>query len=318
MGAYSRSLWHEIEGKPQQEVQALQANLLREQMEYMVARSPLFRQKLATSGVAPEDIRSLDDIVRIPFSEKDDLRVSLESGGLGRHQAASSEDIVQIQASSGTTGRPSYVGLTRNDLAAWCEMQARCFYAAGLVPEDTILHSLSMSRGFTGGLPMLQAAQYMGMCVMPIGAESGVERLLQVANDQRPSAIMGTPNFILYLGKQSERVLGKPAADLGIRTVFSGGEPGASIPAIRAQIEKTWAARCMEMCGGTDGGLGYWAECHRQDGMHFTAHEFLIPEIIDPDTGESLKPEVGVTGELVYTTIQREASPVLRFRSRES
>lgn len=311
-------VWNAIEYAPWSKVQQIQLAKFREQFRYVLEHSAFYRQKFTGLDTAPDDIRSLEDVARLPFTEKDELRLSLtEAGQLGHHAAAPLDQLVQRQASSGTTGRPSYVGLTAHDVDVWCEMQARCFTAAGMGPGDVLLHAFSMSRGFGGGLPMIQAGQYTGMCVLPIGAESGAERLLTVARDQRATAVIGTPNFLLHVGRQAESILGIPARELDIHTVFAGGEAGASIPAVRAAIEETWGARCIEMYGGTDVGAGYWAECREQDGMHFTGHEYLMAEIIDPATGNVIEPKDGAEGEVVYSTIDRQSTPVLRFRSHD-
>jgi phenylacetate-CoA ligase len=312
------TVWNAIEFVPWPKVQQIQVAKFRDQFRYVLTASDFYREKFRDVGVEPGDIVSLEDIAQLPFTEKDELRSSLaEAGDLGHHAAAPLANVIQRQATSGTSGRPSYVGLTGHDLEVWSEMQSRCFAAAGLVPGDVLLHAFGMSRGFGGGLPMIQAAQYMGMCVLPIGAESGPERLLQVARDQHATAVIGTPHFLLHVGQQAEKILGIPARDLDIRTVFSGGEPGASIPAVRAQIEETWGARCIEMYGGTDAGAGYWAECLAQDGMHFTGHEYLLAELIDPATGDVVEPKDGVEAEVVYSTIDRQSTPIVRFRSHD-
>jgi phenylacetate-CoA ligase len=312
------AVWNAIEYVPWPKVQEIQVAKFRRQMRYTLDHSLLYQDKYRDIGLSPEDIRTLEDISRLPFTEKDELRESLVAAGdLGNHAAAPLRDVVQRQATSGTSGRPSYVGLTEHDVQVCSEMQARCFVAAGMMPGDVMLHAFGMSRGFGGGLPMVQAAQYMGIGVLPIGAEAGPERLLQVARDQHATSVIGTPHFLLHVGRQAEQVLGVPASELSVRTVFAGGEPGASIPSVRAQIESVWGAKCIEMYGGTDLGAGYWAECLNQDGMHFTGHEFLLPEIIDPATGQVIEVKDGVEGELVYSTIDRDSTPLLRFRSHD-
>jgi phenylacetate-CoA ligase len=312
------AVWNAIEYVPWPKVQAIQVAKFRQQLRYTLATSRLYQEKYRDLAVNPDDIHTLEDIARLPFTEKDELRESLASAGdLGYHAAAPLSEVVQRQATSGTSGRPSYVGLTAHDVQVFAEMQARCFVAAGMVPGDVMLHAFSMSRGFGGGLPMIQAAQYMGIGVLPIGAEAGAERLLQVARDQHATSVIGTPHFLLHVGRQAENVLGIPADQLSVRTVFAGGEPGASIPSVRAQIESVWGAKCIEMYGGTDLGAGYWAECLNQNGMHFTGQEYLLPEIIDPATGQVIEAKDGVEGELVYSTIDRESTPLLRFRSHD-
>jgi len=308
--------WHEIEGRPWAEVQAIQEAQLRRQVAYLEGSSEFYRAKLAAAGVAFDKIRTTADLARVPFTLKTELRDSLaKCPPLGFHLAAPMSRVIQIQASSGTTGSPSYVGLTHHDIRVWCEMGARTMFANGVRPGDVCLHGFSMSKGFVGGLPMVQILQYMGVCDIPVGADAGVERLLRVCADQRPQVITGTPYFVIYLAEQAPAVLGRQANTLGVRNVSVGGEPGGGIPAVRASAEALWGAEVREMLGGTDIGCTYWGECEDKSGMHLCAQEFMLFEVIDPETDAPLPLESGVKGELVYTAIDREASPLLRFRT---
>ncbi len=312
----SRSFWHEIEGAPSQQVARTQEEKLQKQMEYLWARSPFYQRKLSQAGIRPGQIKTLSDLHKVPFTLKQELRDSIKDcPPLGLHLAAPRHEVVQVQASSGTTGSPSYVGVTRRDLWVWCEMGARVFYANGFRPGDFCLHAFSMSKGFVGGVPILQILQYMGVCDLPVGVDAGTERLLRVLADQRPEAIGATPYFAIYLGEQAQHVLGVPARELSVRKISVGGEPGGGVPSVRAKMEEIWGADVREMMGGTDLGCTYWGECEDKSGMHFCAQEFIIPEIIDPESGEVLEPRDGTTGELVYTAIDREASALLRFRT---
>ncbi len=308
--------WHKIEGRPWAEVQAIQEAALRRQLAYLEAASAFYRDKLRAAGVRFDAVKTAADLARVPLTEKTELRESLTAQPpLGRHQAAPMSKVIQIQASSGTTGSPSYVGLTHHDIRVWCEMGARTMFANGFRPGDVCLHGFSMSKGFVGGLPLVQILQYMGVCDIPVGADAGVERLLRVCADQRPQVITGTPYFTIYLAEQAPAVLGREARTLGVRNISVGGEPGGGIPAVRASAEALWGAEVREMLGGTDLGCTYWGECEDKSGMHFCAQEFILFEVIDPETNVPLPLEAGVKGELVYTAIDREASPLLRFRT---
>lgn len=312
----STPFWNEIEGLPWREVQRVQEEKLRKQLDYLWARSPFYQRKLAQAGVKPGQIKTLSGLQNVPFTLKQELRDSIKSSPpLGLHLAAPLNEVVQVQASSGTTGSPSYVGVTRRDLWVWCEMGARTFYANGFRPGDFCLHAFSMSKGFVGGVPIFQILQYMGICDLPIGVDAGTERLLRVLADQRPGALTATPYFAIYLGEQAEQVLGVPAREFSVRKISTGGEPGGGIPSVRAKMEEIWGAEVREMLGGTDLGCAYWAECEDKSGMHTCAQEFIIAEIIDPESGQVLELKEGVKGELVYTAIDREASPLLRFRT---
>jgi phenylacetate-CoA ligase len=192
---------------------------LREQVAYLARRSRFYQAKFAEHGIDLTSIRTVDDLDGLPFTEKQELRDSLtEAPPLGRHIAAADGEIVQIQASSGTTGSPSYVGLTASDIETWCELGARALYANGFRPGDRLLHGFGMSKGFVGGLPMVQIAQYMGILDIPIGAEAGAERLLRVQADQRSNLLVGTPHFLAYLAEQAPAIVGcKPTSSVSGR-----------------------------------------------------------------------------------------------------
>jgi phenylacetate-CoA ligase len=196
-------------------------------------------------------------------------------------------------------------------------MGARCLYAHGIRPGDLAMHGFSVSRGFVGGLPISQIVLHAGAVEIPIGADAGTDRILRVMRDLRPAALLATPYFAIHLAEQAPRLVGMEARALGCRIVSVGGEPGGGIPSVREKIEGLWGAECRELCGGTDLGVAYWAECDRQTGMHETAQEFIYVELIDPDRG-AVRPWVeGATGELVYTALDRECSPLVRFRTRD-
>jgi phenylacetate-CoA ligase len=310
--------FNDIEGAPWPEVLRVKQERLLAQLAYVARHSELYRRKFAAAGVDVQRIKRLEDVETLPFTEKAELRASLaEAPPLGRHRAAPMDTLAQIQASSGTTGSPAYVGLTRRDQYVWQEMGARCLYAHGVRPGDLAMHAFSVSRGFVGGLPISQIVLHLGAVEIPIGADAGSDRILRVMQDLRPRALLGTPYFAIHLGEQAPRLVGEEARTLGVRVVSVGGEPGGGIPAVRQKIESLWAADCRELCGGTDLGCAYWAECDRKAGMHETAQEFIYVELIDPDTGATRPWTEGATGELVYTALDRECSPLVRFRTRD-
>jgi phenylacetate-CoA ligase len=305
-----------VETTPWPELQALQLRKLQDQLAYLAARSAFYQRKLGDAGIAASDIRSLADLRRIPFTTKQELRDSLQAAPLlGLHRATPAEAIVQIQASSGTTGSPAYVGLTQADREAWAEMTARGLYACGIRPGDMVLHAFSMSKGFVGGIPIWQGITRIGAVDLPVGADGGVDRLLIAARDARPRCAVGTPNFLLYLATVAQELVGVKASALGVRRLVVGGEPGGGIPAIRAGLQSHWDATCCEVMGGTDLGCVYWAEADDQRGMYFVAPDHILAELVDPQSGEPVPWSEGATGELVYSALGREASPVLRFRS---
>jgi len=308
--------WHEIETTSLDAVRRIQEENLVAQMAYLKENSKFYQDVLAKAGIDFDDIRTIEDLQKLPYTYKTDIRESLAaSKPFGLHLAADPKDVVQMQASSGTTGSPSYVAMTEADVEMWNEMTARCFFANGIRPGDLVLHGFSLAKGFVGGIPVMQAVQYMGAVDVPIGADGGADRLLRACADTRPRAIVGAPNFVLHLGEKAEEILGVKASELGVERIIVGGEPGGGIPAIRNRIEELWGAKCCEMLGGTDLGVAYWAECDAQDGMHMVSMDHIITELLDPETGDIIPFEEGAQGEMIYTAITRQASPVLRFRS---
>ena len=306
----------EVETQDAKTLASLQRQRLQQQYAYLWAHSALYRRKFQAAGLTPASVQDVADLQKVPFTLKQELRDSLKAAPpFGEHQAAARSDIIQMQASSGTTGSPSYVALTAQDAVMWQESSARSLFACGIRPGDLVLHGFSMSKGFVGGLPIFQALQYMGAIDIPIGADGGIERLLAAAFDLKPAAIVGTPNFLLYLAEAAQAQLGRSVREIGVRHLVVGGEPGGGIPALRQRIEDAWGAKVSELMGGTDLGVIYWAECDAQDGMHMTAPDYIVTELIDPDTGDVKPMTAGATGELVYTAIHRQASPVFRFRS---
>jgi phenylacetate-CoA ligase len=305
-----------IETRAPNEVRMIQTTLLREQLVYLRTYSRFYQEKLAQAGVEWDELRNIDDLAKVPFTLKQDLRDSLRAEPpFGKHLAVDITDVAQMQASSGTTGSPSYVALTESDLERWQESSARSLFACGIRPGDRVLHGLSLSKGFVGGLPVFQAVQYMGALDVPIGADGGVDRLLVACRDLKPQAIVATPNFVAHLGRIAEETIGVPARALGVKRLIVGGEPGGGIPTLRKEIEDIWGGKVTEMMGGTDLGVMFWAECEHQRGMHLVAPDHILCELIEPETESVISFDKGTRGELVYTSLGRRASPVLRFRS---
>lgn len=303
----------ELEALPWAKVTALHEEMLQQQLDYVLDRSDFYKEKFSATPRA--SIKSLSDLSRLPFTTKDEIRQSLLARPpLGLHGAAPLEEVVQIQSSSGTTGMPTFVAATQADIATWNSMGARVFYANGFRPRDWVMHGYAMGRGFVGGLVNIEHLQSLGCCVIPLGAESGTERLLQAIDHLKPVAMCATPSMVNHLGSMAQEVLGKSARELSVRKISVGGEPGGGVPAIRQSMEELWDADVRDMMGGADFGSTYWAECDEKDGMHLCSQGALHVELIDPDTLESLPINEGTTGELVYTTLRRQATPLIRYR----
>jgi len=295
----------------------MQISKLQTQLGYLEERSLFHQDIFRAVGMEIGDIKSLDDLAKLPFTEKSDLRKSQEiCPPLGRHAAADMADVVRVHASSGTTGTPSFVGITQFDKQRWIDCIARSFWAQGLRPEDVF--AMGMSIGFfVGGLPVSNVVEEIGATLLPIGTGAS-DRLISSIQKMRASVLATTPSYANYLAEIARDQMGIKTADLGIKRVMVGAEPGGGIPAVRAQIEANWNAKCTEAIGNADVITIHSAECEAQDGCHFMVPDYLLMEIIDPDTGalqDMTTPEV--EGEMVFTHLDRQCNPVLRFRTRD-
>lgn len=308
----------EIETWAPERLRERENELLPRQLRHVADSSQFYRDKLTAAGVDIASISTVDDLRRVPFTEKEELRRSLaDHPPLGGHLAVPVTDLVQIQATSGTSGTPSYFGLTKRDLGVWGTAGARGFYAAGVRPGDLVLHGWGLSKGFAGGVPAVRVLQQLGCVVIPIGGEAGAERLLTVAKSLAPKVFCTGPNFALHAGRIADEVLGHPASALGVERIIVGGEPGGGVPEIRNQIEAAWGATSCETLGNSDVVPMTFGECLERDGMHFIAQGLVHIELINPNTGEDIPFEPGASGELVMTALNRQASPLVRFRTHD-
>lgn len=308
----------EVETWSAAELDELDSARLREQLDYVQQHSPFYRRKLSDAGVDAASIASVAQLALLPFTDKEELRASLaEYPPLGEHLAAPLPSLTQIQATSGTSGTPSYFGLTENDLRTWGTIGSRAFYAAGFRPGDLVLHGWGLSKGFAGGVPAVRVLQQLGCVVIPIGGEAGAERLLQVAASLSPRGFCTGPNFAIHTGTVCNEVLGRPASSLGVQRLMVGGEPGGGVPEIRNRIESLWDATSCETLGNSDVAPVVFGECEERQGMHLLGQGLVRTELIDTSTLEPIPFETGATGELVLTALRREASPILRFRTRD-
>jgi phenylacetate-CoA ligase len=307
----------ELETRPWPDVAAMTFEKARRQIERVYATSAHYRRKFDEGGVSPGDIRVPDDLARIPFFEKDEERASQAADPpYGGHLCVDPGEVVRTYASSGTTGVPTFFALTAADLRTWDTIMGRVFWTVGMRPGDVFacLGNLSM---FVGGLPAVSAASAIGACGVPIGATAGTERTLELVRALGTTMMGATPSFAGHLGQLVEKILGVPARDLGLRLLMVGGEPGGQIPAVRAQITDVWGCPVRDVMGIGEFAGALWAESDDEAGMHFCAQAEIHLELIDHQTGEP-KPFVdGTDGELVYTAVEREATPLVRFRSHD-
>ncbi|MEU0050500.1 phenylacetate--CoA ligase PaaK [Streptomyces sp. NPDC006309] len=290
-----------------EELRALQLERLRASLRHAYEHVPFYRESFDRAGVRPEDCRSLADLARFPFTTKSDLRENYPFGMF----AVPRERIRRLHASSGTTGRPTVVGYTDNDLFMWADMVARSIRAAGGRPGD-VVHVAYGYGLFTGGLGAHYGAERLGCTVVP--ASGGMTaRQVQLIRDLEPSVIMVTPSYMLTLLDEFERQ-GVDPRGTSLRVGVFGAEPWTE--QMRREIEERFAIDAVDIYGLSEViGPGVAQECAQtKDGLHVWEDHFY-PEVVDPVTGEVL-PE-GERGELVFTSLTKEAMPVVRYRTRD-
>jgi len=297
-------------------VQKLQEAKLGKQLDYLFARSDFYQQKFQAAGIRRKHYRRLRDIERFPFTTKEELRESqAQCPPLGKHIASRVDDVIRVHSSTGTTGKPSFVGLTRRDARMWTRLTARSFFTQGLRKPDIVIHAAGLTL-FVAGLSSKDAIEHVGAMFVPIGTGASEKALLAIQM-LKATAMHCTPSYAAYFAEWIRREAGLEPRELGLKKLFCGAEPGAGIPAVRARLQEDWGARVTEGLGNADMAPIIFSECPEQSGMHFNGPDFVLAEIVDPETGERLPTEPGVSGELVYTSLERECVPLLRFRTRD-
>lgn len=314
-----RKLWNEhIEAMPEEEMRALQWKRLKKQLQYNYENSIYYQEKFKESGVTPQDIKTFEDFQKLPLMTKEDHRriqqQSIERFGhpYGLITCAPMEKIVRISSTSGTTGVPTLYTLTRHDVEVVNEMHARKYWRAGLRPGHIVLQALSLSM-FTGGLPLSDGLQAMGVCCVPVGVEGGTKRIIDFLLLTKPHAMIATPSFGEYLIEKAPSLTGKEARDLGIRWFFCAAEPGGGIPAVREKLRKGFCARVFDHTGGGHAFHGICCGDEEYRGMHFISPDHCLLELVDPQTKHPLEMVDGAIGEMVFTFIDWEGGPFLRY-----
>ncbi len=295
----------ESECMPREEIKKLQSERLVRQVKRMYERVELFRKRMDEKGLKPEDIKGVDDLSKLPFSYKQDLRDYYPYGLF----AEPLKNIVRVHASSGTTGKQIVVGYTRNDLDMWRDCMARQFAATGATDEDIVQVSYGYGL-FTGGLGAHGGADRIGATVVPTSS-GNTARQIQTMADFGTTVLCCTPSYAMYLAEAIEEAGLRDKIKL--KAGIFGAEPWTED--MRRAIENSLGIKAYDVYGLSEiMGPGVAYECSCQNGMHVN-EDMFIPEIIDPDTGEVL-PE-GEQGELVFTTLTKEGFPVIRYRTRD-
>ena len=291
---------------PREQLRELQGKRLQKLVAYVYHNVPFYRHKMQEMDLMPEDIRSIGDIVKLPFTTKQDLRDNYPYGLM----AAPKSEVVRVHASSGTTGNPTIVGYTRKDLAVWSEVMSRCLSAYGVTREDTF--SVSYGYGlFTGGLGAHAGAENIGASVIPMSS-GNTEKQIRLMHDFGSTMLCCTPSYALYLA-DAIRDSGLPREEFKLKAGAFGAEPWTEN--MRKDIETKLGIKAYDIYGLSEiAGPGVGYECKCQNGTHLNEDHYF-PEIIDPQTLQPVAP--GETGELVFTHLTKEGMPLLRYRTRD-
>lgn len=279
---------------------------LKKLVRHVYETIPFYKEKFDEAGVKPDDIKTIEDIAKLPFTTKDDLRDTYPYGLL----ACDKKDIVEIHTSSGTTGTPVLAAYTKNDMEMWSEVMARCLCMAGGTSDDVVQNGYGYGM-FTGGLGVHYGSHKLGCHTIPVSS-GNTKRQLMMMRDFKSTILTCTPSYSLYMAEAAKE-MGIDFKDLSLKSGIFGAEPWSDN--MRKEIEEKLNLQAYDIYGLTEiVGPGVSNECEAHNGLHVNEDHFF-PEIIDPKTGEVL-PE-GEKGELVFTTITREGTPIIRYRTRD-
>jgi phenylacetate-CoA ligase len=284
--------------------------LYKQQIARLFERSPFYRKKLSAAGFdSPAAVGGLERLDSLPFTEKDELRASqAEAPPLGGHAAVDIAEVARIYSTSGTSGTPLYIPLTRNDVEDWRAIGRDTYSKNGLEAGDSVVTTFGAGPFVAGA--SLAAFEAIGCTHIPIGV-GNTEKLLAALRHLKPKCLAATPSYALHV---SEKLGGTKSS---LERVIVGGEPGGGEDGFRKKLQEGLGVRVYEIMGIGDVAASLWGECPEQAGMHFSGGGSIHVELVDPDSGKPVELRDGAKGELVYTHLRREAAPVLRFRSRD-
>ncbi|MCM2533659.1 AMP-binding protein [Neobacillus pocheonensis] len=296
---------HEVETYSRKEMKALQLTRLKETLSRVYTKVPFYQKKFNELDIKVKDVQTLEDIHNLPFTKKTDLRDNYPFNLF----AADMKEVIRIHASSGTSGKPTVVGYTKNDIDNWADMVARAIALAGGEPGGVFQNAYGYGL-FTGGLGLHYGGERLGMATVPISG-GNTDRQITVIEDFKPTVIAGTPSYILKVAEEME-AMGKNPRNSSVKFGIFGGEPWSE--EMRKVLEEKFDIKACDIYGLSEVmGPGVSMECHEaQDGMHIAEDHFIV-EVINPDTLEPV-PD-GEEGELVFTSLTKEAFPVIRYRT---
>ena len=296
----------EYECMPREEIEQLQLERLQATLNRVYKNVTCYRNRFKEMGIVPEDVQSLSDLSKLPFTTKEDLRLNYPYGMF----AVPLREVVRIHSSSGTTGKPTVVGYTKHDIKVWSNLVARFMTAAGVTSDDVVQIAFGYGM-FTGAFGLHYGSELIGASVIPMGA-GNTDKQIMIMQDYKTTALVSTPSYALTIAEMIERS-GIDPKSLSLKVGLFGGEPWSE--SMRREIESRLGISATDNYGLSEiMGPGVAGECGHKCGMHI-AEDAFIAEIIDPDTGESLPP--GSVGELVLTSLTKEAFPMVRYRTRD-
>ena len=300
-------IWNpKAECMSREEIEALQLVRLKETVQQVYEKNAHYRAKMEAIGLKPQDIQSLKDLAKMPFTVKDDLRQTYPWGML----AVDKSEVVRLHGSSGTTGKPIFVAYTKKDLDTWSELLARIISAAGVGKEDTAQVAFNYGL-FTGGFGLHYGLEKVGAAVVPMSG-GNTQKQLMLMQDLGTTALIATPSYALHIAEVAEQ-MGIDMMKMPLKIGLFGGEPWSD--EMRREIEKRLCILATDNYGLSEVmGPGVSGECYLANGLHIAEDHFIV-ETINPETGEVLEP--GQQGELVFTSLTKEAFPIIRYRTRD-
>ena len=299
---------------PQEEICRLQQEHLRELLRSVGRDSNFYKKKFLGRGLDSDSVKNFRDLSKLPFTTKDELRQSQELyPPFGDYLSVPAGRIRRIHRTAGTTGRPLYIALTEKDVVALRESGARCVWAAGLRPGERVVHCFNFCL-YMGGYSDITFFENAGTTVVPFGVGNS-KLLVSTMKDIQPSAIYCTPSYLRILSPLVKEELGIEPRDLGLKIAIISGEGGLQNASYREEIESTWGLKTVDVYGMSDVLTAFASECEHRNGFHFLAPDYLLIELIDPETGEQKEIADGEFGEFAYTTLQKEGQPLISYRS---
>lgn len=316
-----RKFWNEAaETIPRDELKKLQWKKLKKQMRYIYDKSEFYRNKFHETGIHPDDIRSIEEFRELPIFinktiDRETQEVTREkySHPFGEYLCVEPQDVRAIHSTSGTTGLPVFEAFSEHDIMVESEVIARSLWRVGLRPGDYVLHVTGLSMWLAGMVPM-RAYEYMGVAGIPVGAESGVARVLQFAKLIKAKGMFCIPSFAEYMIRKAPEVAGIEARQLGIEIVMAVGEPGAGAPETRKRLTDGFNAKIFDGTGGIWGFQAISCDSEEYHGMHLVCEDYHYLDIVDPATKKPIDMSGGGgVGEMVHTALEWEAAPAFRY-----